>query len=366
MSFSIESKKGETRAGKLSCQNGVVLTPFFMPIATKGAVKHVFSQELLELGAEIILSNTFHLFLRPGHELIARSGNLHKFMNWEKPILTDSGGYQVFSLAKIRTVTENGIEFKSPINGDKHFLTPELAIDIQLKLGSDIIMVLDECISYPATKEQAKEAMMRTSRWAKRSYDHFKKLKPDDKTMLFGIVQGSVFEDLREQSLDDLKEIGFDGYAIGGLAVGEPVEEMFAMLKFLLPKLPSDKPRYLMGVGKPRQIAKAVSLGIDMFDCVIPTRNARHGTVYVTKNKSLLSKKGIPEYEIKRMKTARWQEDFSLVETNSRSPLNKLGIKSAYLRHLFQIDEPLAQRLATLQNLWFYLTLMKELRKKTI
>jgi len=274
----------------LSTAHGDIKTPFFMPIATKGAVKTISTRDLETLGAQILLSNTYHLMLRPGDELIKKAGGLHKFIGWKKPILTDSGGYQVFSLSKMRKLTEEGVEFQSPIDGARHMLTPERSIEIQLALGSDIVMVLDECTPYPCEKKYAEKSLQLTTAWAKRCKKYFdenkeKGVNPGAK--LFGIVQGSVYSDLRKKSLEQLLAIGFDGYAIGGFSVGEPREKTYEILQELMPLVPEDKPRYFMGAGQPGEIVQYVKLGFDMFDCVLPTRNARHGTLYVWKGGDL-------------------------------------------------------------------------------
>ncbi|MFH1509405.1 MAG: tRNA guanosine(34) transglycosylase Tgt [bacterium] len=364
MSFKIVKTVKGKRVGILKTRRGNIPTPFFMPIATKGAVKHLQSFDMENLGADILLSNTYHLFLRPGLEVFQKVGDLHEFMNWDKPILTDSGGFQVFSLAKLRKITDDGVEFSSPIDGTKHFLTPEKVIDIQLALGSDIIMVLDDVVGNPVAKMRAEEAIARTSNWAKRSREHFdKKVLGKNKPLLFGIVQGSLYPDLRAKSLADLVEIGFDGYALGGLAVGETEDEMMKVLDQIVPFMPENNPRYLMGVGKPEQIVKAVEKGIDMFDCVIPTRNARHGTIYVPKGKDFLKGNKL-QYEKILIKSEKYKFDKKVFDAHSESPLK--DIQKSYLRHLFQIGEPLASRLATVQNLWFYLKLMRELQDKLL
>ena len=292
MSFKIikKSKKSSARLGEIKTKHGIIKTPCFMPIATCGSVKSLDSIEMKKIGAQIILGNTYHLYLRPSDKLIKKFGGLHKFMNWSGPILTDSGGYQVFSLAKMRKISEKGAEFKSHIDGSCHMLTPEKSIEIQQNLGSDIIMVLDECAPYPASKKYIKKSLELTTRWAERCKKYFDKknlkLKKNDRALLFGIVQGGTYKDLRERSAKQLLEIDFDGYAIGGVSVGEPSEKMFNVVDWTVHFLPEDKPRYLMGVGKPEEIIGAVARGIDMFDCVIPTRNARHGTLYKFKDKS--------------------------------------------------------------------------------
>lgn len=335
-----------------------------MPIATKGAVKNLTCEEVGALGAQIILSNTYHLHLRPGEDLIEKAGDLHEFMKWDGPILTDSGGYQVFSLAKIRKIKEGGVEFQSPYDGGtKHFLTPEKAIDIQLKLGSDIIMVLDVCAPYPCSKGEALDALATTTDWAKRSRDYFdekmKDVPEEERPLLFGIIQGSVYDDYRARSAKEILEIGFDGYAIGGLAVGEPGKEMFKVLDKVLPLLPEDRPRYLMGVGKPEQMLEAGKKGIDMFDCVLPTRNARHG--YLFTGLDLEEDLSDVRYKVVRINNEKYKEDFGSLDKTCQCPTCQKYTR-AYLRHLYMSEEPLFMRLATIHNLWFYLDLMKRMR----
>ncbi len=352
--------------------HGAIETPFFMPIATRAAVKNLTSDELKELNAQIVLGNTYHLFLQPGTEIIKKAGGLHKFMNWPGPILTDSGGYQVFSLAQWRKIENRGVEFKSEISGQKIVLTPEKAIKIQQDLGSDIIMVLDECTGWPCSKEEAREAVQRTTFWAKRSKAvRLKPLNRNRKSLLFGIVQGSVYQDLRIKSVKEITGIGFDGYALGGLAVGEPISKAEEVIKKTVKGLPADKPRYLMGVGRPEQIIQAVKSGIDMFDCVIPTRNARHGLIYINpkfeyrKPKQILnsnfqnSKQKF--YKEIRIINAKYKRDFKPLDAECQCYTCK-NFSRAYLRHLFITGEPLGQRLATIHNLAFYLGLMKRLR----
>lgn len=363
------------RRGKLYTAHGVINTPFFLPIATKGAVKNLTPEELRELGAEIVLGNTYHLWLRPGEKLIKKAGGLQKFMNWDGPILTDSGGYQVFSLAGRRDekssvkLSEKGVEFRDPIDGKKYFMTPEKSIEIQLALGSDIIMVLDECPPYPCTREYAKKSLERTTRWAKRCKEHFdskilksklKKLK-FKRPLLFGIIQGSVYEDLRIESAKQLLEIDFDGYAIGGVAVGEPREKMKKILEWVLPSLPKDKPRYLMGLGRPEEIVFAVESGIDMFDCVIPTRNARHGSLFVWSNPKAKFPGKKDFYQAINITNEKFKKDFKPIDKNCDCYTCE-NYTRAYLRHLFAVSEPLAGRLATIHNLKFYQDLMKKLR----
>lgn len=361
-----KSKISSARYGKLKTAHGVIETPFFMPIATRGAVKSLSAGDLKNLGSEIILSNTYHLMLKPGETLIKRTGGLHKFMNWQGPILTDSGGFQIFSLSKIRKIEEKGVMFNSTIDGKKYFLTPEKAIKIQEDLGSDIMMVLDECTPYPCDYEYAKKSEEMTFRWAKRC----KEARVNKKQLLFGIVQGSVYKDLRIKSSRQITGLDFDGYAVGGLAVGEPEKKMYQILDYTVPYLPEDNPHYLMGAGKPEQIIEAVKRGIDMFDCVIPTREARHSRLYlwrgnpgetplrwrvVSRGKGDIAKKNF--YKIINISSAKFQSDFSSVNNTNLKNYSK-----AYLHHLFKTKEPLAMNLASLNNLGFYLDLMEKIR----
>lgn len=364
-----QSKLSRARLGQLKTAHGMVDTPFFMPIATRAAVKNLTPEELKELGTQIILSNTYHLLIRPGIEVIENAGGLHKFMNWNRPILTDSGGYQVFSLAKMRKITNDGVKFKSEVDGNEIFLTPEKAIEIQQKFGSDIMMTLDECVPYSCDYNEAKKAVERTTQWAercKRTISNFKFLisKPNSnskfqilKPLLFGIVQGSIYPDLRVQSVREIMALDFDGYAIGGLIVGEPIEKTYEMIKIIEPHLPKDKSRYLMGAGKPEQIIEAVKMGMDMFDCVIPTRNARHGLLYIKNNDDLNEPDFYQEIHITNEK---FKQDFKPVDENCQCYTCQ-HYSRAYLRHLFMTEEPLGQRLATIHNLAFYLSLMKEI-----
>jgi queuine tRNA-ribosyltransferase len=378
MSFKIikKSKKSSARLGEIKTKHGIIKTPCFMPIATCGSVKSLDSIEMKKIGAQIILGNTYHLYLRPSDKLIKKLGGLHKFMNWSGPILTDSGGYQVFSLAKMRKISEKGAEFKSHIDGSCHLLTPEKSIEIQQNLGSDIIMVLDECAPYPATKEYINKSLELTARWAERCkiyFDKKNKALGKNKSLLFGIVQGGTYKDLREKSAKQLLKIDFDGYAIGGVSVGEPSEKMFKVVDWTIPFLPEDKPRYLMGVGKPEEILGAVARGIDMFDCVIPTRNARHGTIYKfkacprevsgVKNEKL--KVGIKNsnfYEILHITNEKFKNDKKPIDKNCKC-FTCQNYSRAYLRHLFVSGELLALRLASIHNIYFYLEMMKRIRK---
>ena len=351
-----KSKKFKARVGVLNTLHGKVRTPFFMPIATKASVKTLDSLDLENFGAEIILSNTYHLLLRPGIEVIKKVKGLHKFMNWKRAILTDSGGYQVFSLAKKRKIKEDGVEFRSHIDGKKFDLTPELSLEMQKNLGVDIAMILDICTPYPCSREEAEKAVRLTTSWAKKS----KKYRLKKGQLKFGITQGSTYQDLRLKSIKDLVKLDFDGYAIGGLAVGEPREEMFRILEVSLPHLPEKKPRYLMGVGKPEEIVESVKNGVDMFDCVIPTRNGRHGLLYVWKKRGSLGGKF---YEAIHITNEKFKSDFSPIDKNCFCAVCKNYSKS-YLRHLFKAKEPLGQRLATIHNVNFYLDLMRRIRKE--
>lgn len=354
-----QSKISSARRGKLELTHGTVETPFFMPIATKASVKAADSFDLENLGAQIILSNTYHLMLRPGTEVIKKAGGLHKFMNWRRPILTDSGGYQIFSLAGQRKIKEDGVVFRSHIDGQKFFLTPELALKIQKDIGSDIAMVLDICAPYPCSRKDAEESVRLTTKWAGIS----KKQKMSKGQKVFGIVQGSVYKDLRLKSVLDLAELGFDGYAVGGLAVGEPRDKMMKILEYTVPALPEGKPHYLMGVGQPEEIVEAVRRGIDMFDCVLPTRNARHGLIYVFNGNKKLS--GSNFYKTLHITNERFKNDFSPLDKNC-SCFTCKNYKRAYLRHLFSAGEPLALRLATIHNVNFYLELMGKIRKEIV
>ena len=361
-----KSKKSKARLTELKTAHGKVMGPFFMPIATRAAVKNLTPEDLKKLGSQIVLSNTYHLMLAPGNKLIKKIGGLHQFMNWPGPILTDSGGFQIFSLSNLRKVKENGVTFADPKTGKKYLLTPEKAIQIQKDLGVDIAMVLDDVIGYPASKKKVKESMERTTRWAKRC----KTAK--NKPLLFGIIQGGIYKDLRLQSTAELLEINFDGYAVGGIAVGEPREKMEDILNWVMPNLPENKPRYLMGLGRPEEIIQAVKQGIDMFDCVIPTREARHGRLYLWPSDLSLRAKRSNLTRLPRRYAPRndnWYETINI--TNAKfakdlKPVNNTNLKQyskAYLHHLFKTKEPLGMRLATLNNLNFYLTLMSEIRR---
>ena len=344
MKFDVIARCGEARRGKLTLAHGSIDTPVFMPVGTYGTVKAMAPNELEALGAEIVLGNTFHLWLRPGTEVIAAHGGLHRFMGWHRPILTDSGGYQVFSLGPLRKVREDGVAFASPVDGDRLFLTPELSIEIQHALGADVAMVFDECTAYPATRDEAAESMRLSLRWAARC----KVAHGDNPNALFGIVQGGMFEDLRDESLGALAEFGFDGYAIGGLSVGEPKDEMQRIEAHVAPRLPSDRPRYLMGVGTPEDIVEAVGHGIDMFDCVLPTRNARNGWLYT-------------RYGDVKIRNARYRADLAPLDEGCDCYACR-NFSRAYLHHLQRANEILGARLNTVHNLRYYLTLLAELR----
>ena len=344
MHFAILARAGLARRGRLTLAHGSVETPVFMPVGTYGSVKAMSPAELVELGAQIILGNTFHLFLRPGTDVIAAHQGLHRFIAWEGPILTDSGGFQVYSLGALRKVGEDGVEFSSPVNGDRLFLSPERSMSIQRALDSDIVMVFDECTPFPATREDAGRSMELSLRWAARS----KAAHAGNPNALFGIVQGGMYEDLRDRSTANLAAIGFDGYAIGGLSVGEPKDEMMHVLHHTAPRLPDDKPRYLMGVGTPEDIVAGVLTGIDMFDCVLPTRNARNGWLF-TRHGDI------------RIRNARHRVDTEPLDPTCDCYTCR-HFSRAYLHHLQRVNEILGARLATIHNLHYYLTLMAELR----
>ncbi|MHB9029561.1 MAG: tRNA guanosine(34) transglycosylase Tgt [Candidatus Latescibacterota bacterium] len=335
------------RAGILRTPHSVIETPVFMPVGTQATVKTMSQQELEEFDARIILANTYHLYLRPGPKLIREAGGLHRFMSWNGSILTDSGGFQVFSLNDLRKITEDGVVFRSHIDGAKHLFTPERVMEIEHDIGADIIMAFDECIPFPASHEYSAKSSDRTTRWAERCLDAHRMLG-DRSRMLFGICQGSVFPDLREKSARELVELDFPGYAIGGLAVGESKEQMFGMISLSAPILPAEKPRYLMGVGYPDDIVEAVGRGVDMFDCVLPTRNARNGTVFTRFGRLILNK-------------AYQALDFGPIDPECSCPVCSTYSR-AYIRHLFQTGEVLALRLATLHSIYFYLETIRALR----
>jgi len=343
LQFSVKSTCEKARSGELQLAHGKVDTPAFMPIGTYGAVKAVSPDEVAASGAQIVLGNTFHLWLRPGLDVLAKHGGLHRFMGWNGPILTDSGGFQVFSLGALRKISEDGVEFASPINGDRLLLTPEESMKIQMALNSDIAMVFDECTPYPATEEQAAESMRLSMRWAERCRNSFK-----GKNALFGIVQGGMHEALRDESLKKLKGIGFDGYAIGGLSVGEPKEDRARVVAHIVPRMPAEKPRYLMGMGTPEDIVEAVLAGIDMFDCVLPTRNARNGWLFT-------------RFGDVKIRNARHRDDPRPLDERCTC-YGCRHFTRAYLHHLQKTNEILGARLNTLHNLHYYQELMRDLR----
>ena len=345
MKFELLDTDGAARRGQMSFERGTVQTPVFMPVGTAGTVKAMTTGEMEALGAEIILGNTFHLMLRPGTATIQKHGDLHDFINWQKPILTDSGGFQVFSLAKLRKITEEGVNFQSPIDGSSWFLGPEEAIRVQHELGADVVMILDDCTPYPATEDEARKSMELSLRWAERC----KTAHGDNPGALFGIVQGGMYESLRRESLQGLLELDFDGYAVGGLSVGEPKEDMRRVLEAIAPGLPDDKPRYLMGVGTPEDLVHAVSHGIDMFDCVLPTRNARNGWLYTSTG-------------VVKIRNAQYEDDTRPLDENCSCDTCR-NYSRSYLRHLQRNNEILGSRLNTLHNLHFFIDLMRQMRE---
>ncbi len=357
MNFSVISKdpKSKARAGVFKTGHGEVETPIFMPVGTQGTVKAV-TQRILkdEIKAQIILSNTYHLYLRPGTSILEKGGGLHKFINWDKPILTDSGGFQVYSLSDLRKIKKDGVEFRSHLDGSKHYFTPEKVIQIERSIGSDIMMPLDECTPYPCDYEYAKKSKDLTSAWALLNKEAFDKSEPlyGHKQFLFGIIQGSVYKDLREASAIDLGKIDFDGYAIGGLAVGEPTDTMYDLVDFTTDFMPENKPRYLMGVGRPENILEAISRGVDMFDCVMPTRNARNAYLFTSAG-------------VVSMRNAIYKEDFTPLDDKC-SCYTCRNFTKAYLRHLFAAKEILALELSTIHNLTFYLNLVRESRQRIL
>ncbi|MEM4989417.1 tRNA guanosine(34) transglycosylase Tgt [Collimonas sp. H4R21] len=351
LEFTLLKTEGKARRGRLKLNHGTVETPIFMPVGTYGSVKAMSPLELVEIEAQIILGNTFHLWLRPGTEVLDKFGGLHKFMAWDKPILTDSGGFQVFSLGAMRKITEEGVKFSSPINGDKLFLSPEVSMQIQKSLNSDIVMQFDECTPYeidgrPATSEEAAQSMRMSLRWAKRSKNEFDQL--ENPNALFGIVQGGMFENLRDESLAGLEDVGFHGIAIGGLSVGEPKEEMMRVLEHIGPRLPAGKPHYLMGVGTPEDLVAGVENGVDMFDCVMPTRNARNGWLFT-------------RFGDLKIKNARYKDDEKPLDETCGCYACR-NFSRAYLHHLHRTGEILGARLNTIHNLHYYLDLMKNVR----
>jgi len=353
LTFEVEHIDGGARAGRIRTAHGEIETPVFMPVGTAGTVKAI-TQEMLEaLDARIILGNTYHLYLRPGHETIRGLGGLHRFISWDRAILTDSGGYQVFSLGDLRKIREEGVEFRSHLDGSRHFISPEVSMRIQHALGSDIVMAFDECTPYPATIEEARRSLRLTGRWARRSREEFDRLKgsPDSTAVapsLFGIIQGGVYPELRSESLDGLIEIGFEGYAIGGLSVGEEKHQMYDTVEFIAPRMPSERPRYLMGVGTPADLVESVARGVDMFDCVMPTRNARNGQVFTSGGKL-------------NIRNARYASEPGPLDPDC--PCAVCGRYSrAYVRHLYNCGEMLGAILCSYHNVAFYLDTMRRIR----
>ena len=343
-------KQTNARIGEFETQHGVVTTPVFMPVGTQGTVKTLSPEDLNSLNSEIILNNTYHLYLRPGEEIILKAGGLHKFINWNKPILTDSGGYQVFSLSDLNKITEDGVNFQSHIDGSYHLFTPEKVIEIQRTFGSDIIMPLDQPVEYPSDEMLAFKAHELTVKWAKSSLESFNKIKSPYgfKQFLFGIVQGGIYKNLRDLSIKEITGLNFTGYAIGGLSVGEPKNIMYDLSKYTADQLPEDKPRYLMGVGMPEDIVASIGFGIDMFDCVVPTRNGRNGTLFTSRGKLVI-------------KNAQFKDDFSLIDPECTCYTCR-NFTKAYLRHLFHAGEILALRLASLHNIHFYMKIIQDAR----
>jgi queuine tRNA-ribosyltransferase len=354
LKFKLISKEKKARAGFFETDHGVVETPVFMPVGTQGTVKAVNQKNLEEIKTQIVLSNTYHLYLRPGTEVLEKAGGLHRFMNWQRPILTDSGGFQVFSLSELRKVKSDGVEFKSHLDGSAHFFSPEKVVGIQRSIGSDVIMVLDECTPYPCEYDFALNSTKLTSNWAAMSKEAFEKSIPlyGHKQSIFGIIQGSVYKGLRELSAKDIIKISFDGYAIGGLAVGEPIEVMYDVVDFTTSLMPEEKPRYLMGVGRPENLLEAIDRGVDMFDCVMPTRNGRNA--YLFTSEGVLS-----------MKNAKYKDDLSEIDKNCNCYTCR-NFSKAYLRHLFVAGEILALELASIHNLYFYFNLMSIAREKIV
>jgi len=347
MKFEKLGQSGRARRGRLTLEHGVVETPVFMPVGTYGTVKGMLPRDIEDIQAQIILGNTFHLYLRPGLDVIKEHGGLHEFMKWDKPILTDSGGFQVFSLGAMRKIKEEGVTFRSPIDGSKVFLSPEISMEIQKVLNSDIVMIFDECTPYPATHEEAQKSLQLSLRWAKRCKEHHHNVL-ENKNALFGIIQGGMYEDLRDESLNGLLDVGFDGYAIGGLSVGEPKEEMIKVLDYLPNKMPEDKPRYLMGVGKPEDIVEGIRRGVDMFDCVMPTRNARNGHYFVTDG-------------LVRIRNSKYRHDQSPLDPHCDCYTCK-NFTRAYLFHLEKCGEMLGSMLGTIHNLRYYQRFTQDIR----
>jgi queuine tRNA-ribosyltransferase len=349
LTFELLATDGGARRGRVTTPHAVIETPVFMPVGTLATVKSLTPGDLETAGASIILGNTYHLMLRPGHELIREMGGLHRFMSWKRAILTDSGGFQVFSLAKLRKITEEGVRFRSPVNGDLHLLSPEGAIDIQHALGADIIHPLDECLAYPATREATERSLALTLRWAQRSLAAHQAREGSARQALFGIVQGGSYADVRERAVEETVAIGFDGYAIGGMAVGEPKPEMLALTERVTGRLPRDRARYLMGVGKPEDLVECVARGVDMFDCVLPTRNARNGQAFTADGPL-------------NIKQARYARDPAPLDAGCACEACR-GFSRAYIRHLFMASELLAYRLLTLHNVHFFVALMSAMRE---
>ena len=351
LNFNLITQSETARAGELHTTHGKIETPVFMPVGTQATVKALTPEDLEEAGAQIILGNTYHLYLRPGTDIIGRFGGLHRFMHWDHPILTDSGGFQVFSLAKLRKLTEEGYRFQSHIDGSRHMLSPEKSIEVQIHLNSDIIMCLDQCLEHPATHEQAVDALELTTRWAKRCKTFWEE-RTEQQNSLFGIVQGGMFKDLRQRSAEEITNLDFPGYAIGGLSVGEPKELMMEMAAHTLPLLPSDRPRYIMGVGTPEDLVELVGLGADMFDCVMPTRNARNGQLFTAQGTINIC-------------NARFREDEGPVDPTCDCYTCR-HYSLAYLRHLYTAREILAYRLNTIHNVYYYVNLVKAMRKAIV
>ena len=351
MKFELLDTDSRTRArrGRLHLAHGIVETPIFMPVGTQATVKAMTVDQLKDLSVEILLCNSYHLYLRPGHDLIAGLGGLHSFMGWDRPILTDSGGYQVFSLSDLRQIDDDGVRFKSHLDGSKHYLTPEIAIDIQKGLGSDIMMCLDDCSGFPATHSESEKSMVRSMAWAERCKARFQSIGAGDRQNLFGIVQGGIYPDLRKQSAERLIQIDFPGYAIGGLAVGEPNVQMYEAIDKVEPYLPKDKPRYLMGVGTPADIIEGVALGVDMFDCVMPTRHARNGWLF-TRNGHIV------------IRNAKHKDDPGPIDPSCSCPVCQ-KYSRAYLSHLFRANEILSSVLNTIHNIFFYLDTIRRIRQ---
>ncbi len=348
-----QDTQSQARVGLLTTAHGQVPTPTFMPVGTRGVVRTLSQGELEEAGVKLLLCNTYHLWLRPGLEVIQEAGGLHHFIGWNRPILTDSGGYQIFSLAQLNKVSEEGATFQSHLDGSYHLFTPEKVVEIQHALGVDIIMPLDQCIAYPCAYEAAREAGMLTTRWAERSLKRHQELSEKESTdfrpALFGIIQGSVYTELRQESVHQLLAMDFPGYAIGGLSVGEPKSSMYEVLQTVLPLLPANRPRYLMGVGYPEDLVECVALGVDMFDCVIPTRNGRNGMVFTSSGRMVL-------------RNAQYAQDFAPIDSECQCYACQ-NYTRAYIRHLFQVEEMLALRLASLHNVYFFLKLMEQMRE---